>query len=213
MPSNETPGRERISCCKRAASCRTAVLGSLGVARTSCESKCALMSAVARIVLEGRISMTMMARCGIQLEVNRTPAARQPAEQALHHPAFADQRVHNRRDRAPLQPRRARQIGPGNRLATPDEIQDDAAIDVPRRLAGCCLQVVEIDLPHGRERAHDIPIVKAESIARKDATTRADDGRGNACSCPAAIPPQTLFSGASRSSARFCVDKILARLI
>jgi len=66
----------------------------------------------------------------------------------MDHPSFANQLFGDERDGASLKAGHAGKIGAGNRLAAPDEVQDDAAIDVTGRLARGDLSVSEVDALH-----------------------------------------------------------------
>src|SRR5262245_18341408 len=77
-----------------------------------------------------------------------SPAARYVTARAFGHPAFFHQLLGNYRYGDPLKTRMPSQIGSGNRLVGPNEIEHYPAIDIARRLARRHLEIAEIYLAH-----------------------------------------------------------------
>src|ERR1022692_1632469 len=72
----------------------------------------------------------------IEAQERRAPAARRPSGGPFQHPMLADQFFDDQRNGAALQSRDARQIGARERLALADQVENNAAIDLARHLAG-----------------------------------------------------------------------------
>ena len=87
----------------------------------------------------------------VEVQESGPSAPRQPADGPLGDPAFLNQLIDNGRDRATLQPRTARKIGPRHRLVVPKEIQGNPPVDLTGRLARRDLEIRQIDLAHAME--------------------------------------------------------------
>jgi hypothetical protein len=66
-----------------------------------------------------------------------------------HHPAL-DQLAHERCHRAPVHLHPARELGARDRLILPDQVQDDAPVDLPGGRSGREPKVARVDLTHGQ---------------------------------------------------------------
>jgi hypothetical protein len=76
---------------------------------------------------------------------------------ALGDPAFLDELVDDGRDGAALQARMPGQIRARHWLMAADEVQGDAAIDLPGGLAGRDVEVSEVDFAHAGSRGSRPP--------------------------------------------------------
>ena len=75
----------------------------------------------------------------VQPQKRGTASTGEPAGGALQNPLLLDQLFDDQRYGAPLQARYAGQVRARNRLPGPDEVQDDAAVDIADHLARCAL--------------------------------------------------------------------------
>ena len=80
----------------------------------------------------------------VQPQESWAPSARQPSCGPFAHPLLANQLLDDQRDRAPLQSRKPRQIGARNRLPRANQVEHDAAVDVPHHFARCHLHRLRI---------------------------------------------------------------------
>src|SRR5215472_1376642 len=91
----------------------------------------------------------------IQLQKRWPPPSGQAACCPFDHPLFLNQLLRDQGNRASLQPRYASQVGARDRLAPPDQVQNDAAIDVACGFARSHLRVGKAD--HGASYAKTPP--------------------------------------------------------
>jgi hypothetical protein len=84
----------------------------------------------------------------IEMEKARASPSRRRSNRTLCDPAFADQLVDDRGNRASLKARVPRKIGTRHRLMPANEIQRDPPIDLPGGLAGRNVEIGEINLAH-----------------------------------------------------------------
>jgi hypothetical protein len=82
----------------------------------------------------------------IQADQGWPPSARRRCNRPLPHPVLPNQLFYDLRDCAALQSRAPRQIGARNRLARPNQLQHDVAIDAPRGFAGSQLNIGQVDM-------------------------------------------------------------------
>jgi hypothetical protein len=66
----------------------------------------------------------------------------------MDHPSLANQLFGNEGDGASLKSGHAGKIGPRNRLAAPDKVKNDSAIDVAGRLARGHLRISKVNALH-----------------------------------------------------------------
>jgi len=66
----------------------------------------------------------------------------------MNHPSLANQLFSDKRNGASLKPRHAGEIGAGNRLAAPDKVENNTAIDAASSLARSDLSIGEVDASH-----------------------------------------------------------------
>ncbi|MEP6787101.1 MAG: hypothetical protein ABJB40_01625 [Acidobacteriota bacterium] len=70
------------------------------------------------------------------------------SESPLSDPFFCDELIGDNRNRAALQARQSCQIGSRNRLAGPDQIQQNAPVNVPGGFARSNIKTGQIYFPH-----------------------------------------------------------------
>src|SRR5262249_51091447 len=84
----------------------------------------------------------------VQLQKGRAPSAWQPAYGAIDDPLLPNQLFGNQRNRAGLQTGSACQVGTGDRLPAPNEVQDDAAVNSASGLTGGSLNAMNVGATH-----------------------------------------------------------------
>ena len=84
----------------------------------------------------------------VEVQESRFAPPGQLAPGAFGDPAFANELLGNGRNGAALQTGTASQAGAGDRLVAPKQVQNDAAIDVPRSRAAGHLKTAQINLSH-----------------------------------------------------------------
>ena len=149
MPSTRICGWARRNDVTVRFNCATNACGSFGVGHVGLHEEARVDAGEShRRGLRPEIHGQNPGLLDVQVQEPRPPSAQGMTHRAFDHPAFFDQLIDDGRDRAPLQPRMPGKIGPRQRLVTPDEVQRDPAVDLPRRLTAGELKARQVDLAH-----------------------------------------------------------------